>query len=121
MALGTLALVAAPINGGNSASEPLFNEEVSLVGDAAYPTGGTSGLQAAYQALGLAQSMRTIVGVQPIDCKGYIPAWDSTNGKLKFYQIGALDGNAANAGPLTEVANATDLHAVTFKLLITSR
>lgn len=114
-ALGTLTLVAPPVNGGNAASEPLFTEEVSLVGDAAYPTGGTAGLQVAYRAKGDAQAFRTIVAVLPLDCKGYIPGWDSAAGKLKFYQ------SAGSAAPGGEVPNATDLSAVTMKLLIVSR
>lgn len=121
MALGTLTLVAQPIAGGGSASEPFFFEEVTLVGDASYPTGGPSGLQAAYQAMGVAQSGRTIITVLPQDCKGYQIGWDSTNGKLKFYQLAALDGNAANAQAFAEVANAANLASVTFKLVIVSR
>lgn len=116
-ALITLALVASS-NGGNAASEPLFYEEVTVVGPASYTTGGDIGLQAIYQAKGAAQAGRTILAVLPVDCKGYQVAWDSVNGKLKFY-LG--DNTNAAAAPGLQVPNATDLSGVTFNLLIASQ
>ena len=116
MALGTLALIAASI--GASASEPTFTEEISMVGPAVYATGGDTGLQAAYRALGVAQSGRTIVAVLPVDCKGYTVAWDTANSKIKFYQV---DPTAGAVGPQIEVAAATVLSGVTFRLLIISK
>lgn len=116
MALGVLTLIA--FAAGASASEPIFVEEVNYVGPVSYTTGGDTGLQAAYRALGVAQSGRTIVSVQAVDAKGYSIGWDSALGKLKLYQ-----GDNANASPApsTQVPNATDLSAVSFRLLITSR
>ena len=116
MALGTLALIRAAI--GASASEPTFFEEVSMVGPASYVTGGDTGLQAAYRALGVAQSGRTIVAVLPVDTKGYQVAWDTATSKLKLYQF---DPTAGAVGPGLEVASTTVLSGVTFRLLIVSK
>lgn len=116
MALGVLTLIA--FAAGASASESTFVEEVNYVGPASYTTGGDTGLQAAYQALGVAQSGRTIVTVAAVDAKGYQVGWDSALGKLKLYQ--GDNTNAASA-PALQVPNATDMSAVSFRLLITSR
>lgn len=97
----------------------VFFDHITLVGDGAYPTGGSTGLQTKLRALTGAAG-RTIKTVLAVDCKGYVPGWDAVNSKLKFYRIGALDGNAASAGPLSEVADAFDLSGVTFELLIIS-
>jgi hypothetical protein len=115
MSLGVLALPVPSPNAGFSASEPLFVEEITMVGDAAYATGGTLGLQAAYQALGTMQSGRTIAAVLPVDTYGYSIAWDSTLSKVKVYWP---NGTGV---PGVEVPAATNLSAVTFKLLIVSR
>lgn len=116
MALGVLALIASAI--GASASEPTFVEEISMVGPASYTTGGDTGLQAAYQALGRAQAERTIVTVLPVDCKGYSVGWDSTLGKFKVYQ--GDNTNAASA-PGLEVPATTVLSGVTFRLIVISK
>lgn len=59
--------------------------------------------------------------VQATTAHGYvlksIPVSPAVNGtftsfKIMAFRVGALDGNAASAGPLTEVANAVDLSAV---------
>jgi hypothetical protein len=116
MALGTVAVVpqitkagGPALNGGNSASDPYYVEEVTVVGDTSYPTGGSIGLDTAYQAIDAAHSMRTIIAVHTIDAFGYGVGWDSTNKKLKFYSSGA------------EVTSTTNLSGVTFKLLLISR
>lgn len=116
MALGTLALITNAA--GASASEPTFFEEVSLVGPASYTTGGDTGLQAAYRALGNAQALRTIINVLPVDGKGYTPAWDSANGKLLFYYS---DNNNASDSAQIQVPSTTDLSGVTFRLMIVSK
>lgn len=116
MALGTLALIASAV--GASASEPTFVEEISMVGPASYVTGGDTGLQTAYRALGVAQSGRTIVAVLPVDTKGYGIGWDSALGKLKLYQV---DPTAGAVGPGIEVASTTVLSGVTMRLLIISK
>lgn len=116
MALGVLALVTGAA--GASATEPLFVEEITMVGPASYATAGDTGLQAAYRALGVAQSGRTIVAVLPVDTFGYGIGYTSSTGKLKLYQG---DNTNAAAAPGVEVASTTNLSAVTFKLLIISR
>lgn len=116
MALGAITRVSQT---GQAPNNPIFHDHITLVGDGAYPTGGSTGLLTKLRSLAGAQG-RTIKTVLPVDCKGYVPGWDAANAKLKFYRIGALDGNAASAGPLSEVGNAVDLSGVTFELLVIS-
>lgn len=98
---------------------PVFHDVVTLVGEASYAAGGSTGLQTKLRALTGAAG-RTIKAVIALDGKGYVLSWDVADSKLKVYRIGALDGNAASAGPLTEVADAVDLSGVTFTLLVIS-
>jgi hypothetical protein len=68
----------------------------TLAFDNSYPTGG--------EAVSFGFTPDVVV-VAPMD--GYVFAWDSANGKVLAYEAGA-DGAA-----LDEVANETDLSAVT--------
>lgn len=106
MALGTFTLSE---RAGYMPSAPLFVDIIDIVGDSAYPTGG-SAFDAKYKAL--KHQTRMILGVIGIDAKGYTPAYDSATGKLKFYYVNA---DAAD-GPQIEVPNATDLSAITFRV-----
>lgn len=107
MALGLITNVEAVAGIG-----PLFINRVTVVGDGAYPTGGSAAFQAALQAkIGKG---RTIVSMSPQDCAGYVVCYDHANDKLKVYH-GNNDGVAD--GPAVEVPNATDLSGVTFNLV----
>lgn len=102
-ALGTLTLAKAIKHEGGS-----FTERYTLVGDADYPTGGTTGLQAALRAAHKSPGL-VIASVQDEESDAtYYLAYDHTNGKLLVY---------VRATGL-EVANGTDLHATTFVLTI---
>jgi hypothetical protein len=103
-----LALTEANIKSlGDIAMER--SQLVDVTGDAAYPTGGYTGLDTA-----LGMSGRGIIAVHSVDGKGYQVGYDVTNKKLKFYQQPA----AAAAGPSPEVPNGTNLSAVTVTLLV---
>ena len=106
MALGTFTLSQ---RAGYMPSAPLFHDIIDIVGDSAYPTGG-SAFDAKYTAL--KKHTRTVMAVHAVDCKGYIPAYDSATGKLKFYYFNTDSAD----GPAIEVPNATDLSAVTFRI-----
>lgn len=112
MAIGAITTTEqTPTNG------PQRMDAISFAGDGAYPTGGTAAFQTSVRsALGVGNV--DIVAVIPIDCGGYVPAWDNATGKLKVYYG---DYDPAAAGPLVEVPNATDLSAVTFKVLVVSK
>ena len=111
MALGTLTVSSRDSAGPN---DTLFLDTVSLAGDGAYPTGGSTGLQTALQAV--TKDARAIVAVIPVGaCGGYVPRWDRANGKLQMFTT--VDGG----GALAEVTDATDLSATTLKLLVLSK
>ncbi len=76
----------------------------TLVGDGAYPTGGTAAFTT-FMSTNLAKSVK-IVDVKGIGT-GYILTYDYTNDKLKAFD-----------GTLTEPANATDLSGVTFDVTV---
>lgn len=81
---------------------------VTVAFDSSYPTGGES-LTAAN--LGLAG----IVHVQAGSAGGYVFEYDHTNKKLKAFMG---DNNNAADGPLIEVADTTDLSAVTCRAVV---
>jgi hypothetical protein len=111
MAIGAMLITNKLIQG---TAQPIYLDEISLVGDNSYPTGGMTGVQAALRALTADQ--REIADVRSIGPNGgYMPVWDKANGKLLCYVC------AGAATPPAEVANATNLSAVTFKLLVTSK
>jgi len=111
MAIGTLTRDSAD---SLSADQPLFIDSISLVGDNSYPTGGMTGVQAALRAK--TGDQRTILDVRSIGANGgYMPVWDKANGRLLCYVC------AGASTPAAEVANATNLSVVTFKLLVTSK
>jgi hypothetical protein len=103
----TLAKNAAAGDVGAQPSSPIFHDLLTFSGDASYPTGGTAGFTALLQAL--FGDHRTPLAIISQDCGGYDAVYDPTNDKVKVY--------AANN---TEVANATNLSAVAFKVLVLS-
>lgn len=117
MALGTITAVA---QSGQAPMNAQFKDIVTLVLDA-YVTGGftAAAIQTKLRTLS-GRAGRTIISVKCLDAAGYLGQWDGANSKLKFYRIPALDGNAASAQALAEVANAVDLSGVTATLEIES-
>lgn len=73
--------------------------------DSSYPTGGET-LTAANFSVG---AIKALTGGMN---GGYVPEWDATNGKLLAFEAGA------DAAPLDEVANTTDLSAVVFPVIV---
>ena len=100
-AIGTIASVQSA---GAKPSAPLFADLITVVGDAAYPAGGTVGFLAAFQAA--MGSSRTIVGVvdqsQPSTTSAL--EYDFTNDKL-----------------LARVRTTGVESAVTYRLLVLSK
>jgi hypothetical protein len=107
MSITNLAKNAAAPDVGAQPSSPTFHDLLTFIGDAAYPTGGSPGFAALLQSL--FGDHRTPLAIISQDCAGYDAVYDPTNDKVKVY--------AANN---TEVANATNLSAVTFKVLVIS-
>jgi hypothetical protein len=105
MALGLLTGVNAA-----AAQGPIFFDTVTLVGDGAYPSGGSTGLQAKLQTL--RGDGRVIVGVMVADGAGFVTHYNNANDKLIVY---TQDGS----GALAEVTG--DQSAITYKLIIVSK
>lgn len=110
MALGAVTSLDAA-----AAAGPLFIDRVSVVGDGAYPTNGSTGLQAALRAL--RKDGRTIVGVRQYKSStvGYSVRYDVDNEKL----VAQLEDQTS--GVVAELANATNNSAVTYYLEIFSK
>ncbi len=104
MSLGTLTV----LEGGESPNGPLWVERCTLVGDSAYPTGGSVGLLAALRTLKKSNNLN-IIAVFGQDNAGKQIGYDHANDKLKVYAAGG-----------TETANSTDLSASTLNLVIIS-
>lgn len=114
MSLGTLTDVNPDLG---QPAQTLYVDEVSIPLDNSYPTGGYTGLPAKLQAL--RKDQREILDVRNISigtAGGYVPQWDRANSKLALY-----GSNGAAPAALAQIANTTDLSAVTLKLLIFSR
>jgi len=113
MAIGTLTVTAQHHVGPQTT---IYMDQISLVGDSSYPTGGMTGVQAALRAK--TGDQRTILDVRSVGLNGgYSLAWDLANGKLLALNSG---GGVAKDLP-TEIDNATNLSGVTFLLLVTSK
>lgn len=109
MPLGTPTRVAAE----SAAAERLFVDQLSFAGDSAYPTGGSTNFDQFVRDL--TNDGRNVIAVIGNDCGAndvhYVPPVGSTPGKLKVY-VRATG---------VEVANATDLSAVTFQVVVFSK
>lgn len=92
---------------GEDPGAPTFVSSFSFTGDTAYPTGG----YAFAAAVAAAYPGRTLLGIIPQACGGYVPEFVSSNGKLLVRQ------SAGSAAALSEVPNNTNLSAVTFTIL----
>lgn len=105
MALGTMTRVS-----NVAANGPVYCDEVTLVGDGSYPTGGSTGLKAKLQALtGDLREPFAVIVQHPGG--SFSLNYDHANEKL---QVRA-------GGTLAEVANLSDQSAVTYKLCILSK
>ncbi len=107
-----MALGAMVSNNAAAAQGPIFYDTVTVVGDGAYPTGGSAGLQAKLQTL--RGDGRVIITVSVADASGNVVSYNALTDRLLVYVQDA-------GGALAEVANATDLSAVSLKLVIVSK
>jgi hypothetical protein len=118
MAFGTCTMVTSA---GGRPSAPTYHLDITLVGDGAYPTGGTAGFAALVQAAAKTAGIKVVIekanilGLIEIDTKGYLLSYDKTDDKLI---VRYFDYNAGSDGAAIEVPNATDLSAVTFRFSV---
>jgi len=108
MSLGTMTS-----NSESAGQGPVFYDDVSVVGDSSYPTGGSSGVAAALQAL--RGDSRAPISGECYASGGFVAQYDAKNDKLVVYK------EADTAGAMAEVSNATDLSGVTFKMTVVSK
>lgn len=111
MSLGTGTRVADESTKGDK----LYVDQLSFLGDDAYPTGGTPDFDGFVQAL--LGDARDVIAVVPGDCGDNLPIYvpdaggGATPGKLLVRVI--------STG--LEVANTTDLSGVTFNVTVISK
>lgn len=91
---------------------PIFHDNVSVVGDASYSTGGSTGLAAKLRAA--TKDARAIIEASCFDGSGYAVEYHPADDKMKVFV-------SADGAQSAEVANATDLSAVTFKFHVISK
>ncbi len=113
-AIGTLVSQSA-----SAADGPVFFDKITMVGDAAYPTGGTLGFQAKLRAL--RGDRRTVLSVEGYaDTIGYsvryIPTASTDTDDLLLVYL-----EDQTSGVVAQVGNGTDIHALTFTLRVTSK
>lgn len=104
MTLGALTVIDKSASQG-----PVFYDRITLVGDNSYPTNGSVGLQALFQAAIL--SHRTIIAVVPAFCGDAVPSYDPVTDKLKVQVMSTA----------AEVGNGVDESGLTYKLLVISK
>ena len=110
MAIGAVVSVNKDIK---AAGEPLFADEITMVGDGSYPTGGSLGLEAAMQAqVGDGREIMAVIDAGPQG--GYMTKYDKPNKKLMLFK-------SNTAAIPQEEGNATDTSGVTFRFLVLSR
>lgn len=119
MAIGTVTLTSTKV--GGKPSTPTMILPLTMVGDSAYPTGGTGAIVAAIKAAAFTAGIHLgpitkadIVGIIAKDLKGYQLGYNSTDDKMVVY----YGNNDSSDGPMVEVANTTDLSGVTFSFAV---
>jgi hypothetical protein len=80
---------------------------VDVTFDSSYPTGGEASAPSAY-------GLTDIICLIPLTASGYTPEYDDTNSKIKMYWVDTTVDGAA----LAEVANTTNLSAVTVRFFV---
>ncbi len=111
MAIGTITKVKAT----QGHQESMGCAIITMVGDSAYPTGGTASFEDEVRKKLLMGNVE-LFNVQALDGKGYLLGYDHENDKLKVYHG---NNDAGADGPAVEVSNTTDLSGVTFVLALT--
>jgi hypothetical protein len=106
MALGAITAIR---KAQKSASEPTRMLELTIVGDNAYPTGGTTGFSALVAAAATVREGVTVMAVVDVGgIAGHYPVYDAANDRLKIF--------VRTTG--VEVANTTDLSGTTFRMAV---
>jgi hypothetical protein len=102
---------------GGRPSAPTTYIDISLTGPTSYATGGITGAAALLQAAAIAAGYKVvftkanIMGILPIDMKGYQVNYDKSSDALLFF----YGNNDSSDGPMVEVANAAQLDGVTVR------
>ena len=109
MALGAASRVAAESANG----ERLFVDRISFAGDGAYVTGGTPDFDGTIKAL--LGDDRNVIAVIPGDCGNYLPLYVPAVGATPGKLLARLISTGA------EAANAADLSAITFNVIVISK
>lgn len=104
MALGTIVIVSSA-----QAVGPVYFDSIRVVGDSAYPTGGSPDFEGALRAR--VGDNREILAVVIGPSGVYVPEFDKTNDKLMVRTM--VDGS--------EVPNATNLSGTMFNCLVISK
>lgn len=114
-----MALGASPTVVRKIKTAPLFVDQLTFLGDSAYPAGGTVAFSTYYKAaLEAAEAHaggREILTVVQQDASGYVLRYDKANDKLMVFEA---NSDAAD-GPLQQTSTA-NLSGVTFSVMITS-
>ncbi len=99
-----------------SPSDPRTSNIMSITfgnGALTYPSGGVPLTKA---KLGCPAVIEDFVFIDSANANGYVAKYNPVTEKIRLYQIGALDGNAASAQALTELAaGSTAPAAMTLK------
>lgn len=111
MAIGTITKIKAT----QGHQESLGCAIITMVGDSAYPTGGTANFEDEVRKKLLMGNVE-LYDVKALDGKGYVLGYDYENDKLKVYRA---DYDAVADGPLVEVPDTTNLSGVTFVISVT--
>lgn len=111
----TAALPTITFDDETDGQGPLFVTRVHFAGVASYQVAGSTGLLTQLRAH--YGDQRTIIGIIPQDCGGFVPYYTVGTDKLGAYWY---DPTAVSAAALPEVATTTDLHLTTFTLIVLS-
>lgn len=105
----TLGAITSVKHGGEKASAPTFHDVVTVVGDGAYPAGGTTGFAALFKAaIGSDRTILAVIDQSQPDTLSEL-SYDHTADKL-FARV-------RTTGVESAVANQS---AVTYRLLVIS-
>lgn len=106
MAIGVITIADEV---GVQPSAPTFTDRINFAGDGNYPTGGTPGFKALFNAI--TKDRRTPLAVIEQDVNAYSLRYDEANDKLLVIDLNTH----------AEVANGVNLSALTFRALVISK
>lgn len=115
------AVFTANAIAGQRPTAPLIPLDITVTGPNPYATGGITGAAALVQAAAVTAGFKigidknSIMGIVPIDTKGYQVAFNKADDKLVIYYG---DNDNSSDGPMVQVANGTDLSAVDLRFSV---